>query len=585
VSVTVSPVKNCSGTQVGASTIVRDVTEETRDRAELAQQAGQLLTSAEELVTALARAEQSEATYRELLDQLPDTATFVYGTDRRLSSVSGSSFMAGSVDLAQAAGKTVDEVYESASAAMMHGYLDDAFAGATVDTEVEVEVAERVCHVHAALLPPQKGDVSAKVMVLIRDISASKKRENLLSQSEERWRVAFESAPVGIAELDSGGKVVAANRAIGALLEIPSDELVGTRIISYSHPDDLANAEQRVLDVAANGTTEIVERHMITALGNHRWVSVQGLLVAGLGVKPDRVLAYWVNGTAEHIARERLAETGARFAALVERSADAIVVQDVVGGRVDYASPGLFAMLGLTAEAAVGSDLEHLIHPDDLAKAHERSSTLSAGMGTSVSFDGRMRHTDGTWRDVETTTTNLIADPAVRGVISNLHDVTDRVEAAKLLAHQAMHDTLTELPNRALLLDRLDQALARAARSGRPCALLFIDLDHFKQVNDNLGHPAGDELLKAVAARLLQTIRPGDSVGRLGGDEFVVLAENIDEPATVFAIAERVRACIAEPVTVADKAVTVSGTLRGPPLGWTCPGRPRCRRPYCRKPR
>jgi diguanylate cyclase (GGDEF)-like protein/PAS domain S-box-containing protein len=272
-------------------------------------------------------------------------------------------------------------------------------------------------------------------------------------------------------------------------------------------------------------------------------------------------VAYWVDTTAEHLVSERLAKISARFAALVEHNADAIVVQDSVGGRVDYASPGLFVMLGLTPEAAVGSDLGHLIHPDDLAKASERFSALNAGVGTSVSFDGRLRHTDGSWRNVETTTTNLIADPAVGGVISNLHDVTDRVEAAKLLAHQAMHDTLTELPNRALLLDRLDQALARAVRSGRPCALLFIDLDHFKWVNDTLGHPAGDQVLKTVAGRLLQAIRPGDSVGRLGGDEFVVLAENIDEPATVFALAERVRAHIAEPLMVADKAVIVSGSV------------------------
>ena len=155
-----------------------------------------------------------------------------------------------------------------------------------------------------------------------------------------------------------------------------------------------------------------------------------------------------------------------------------------IGGRGDYASPGLFSMLGITVESTLGADLAHLIHPDDVAKANERFSALDAGMGSSVSFDGRLLHADGSWRHVETTTTNLIDDPAVRGVISNLHDVTDRVEAAKLLAHQAIHDSLTGLPNRALLLDRLDQALARAARSEQPCALLFIDLDRFKQVND-----------------------------------------------------------------------------------------------------
>ncbi len=373
--------------------------------------------------------------------------------------------------------------------------------------------------------------------------------------------MAFESAPVGIAELDVNGTVIAANRAIGDILEIAPDDLIGTNAGWYIQPDDQCARDQTMLGLAIDDRIEVVEKHLVTARGNHRWLHIQALLVAGHEGPERRALAYIVDTTAEHLAREHLAETSARFAALVERSADAIVVQATVGGKLDYASPGLFAMLGITADAAVGSDFMHLVHPDDVAKATERFSSLDAGVGTSVSFDGRLRHADGGWRYVETTTTNLIDDPAVQAVISNLHDVTDRVEAAGRLAHQAMHDDLTELPNRALLLDRLDQALARAERSGRPCALLFIDLDQFKQVNDNMGHGAGDQLLKTVAGRLIQAIRPGDSVGRLGGDEFVVLAENIDEQATVTAIAERVQACIAEPVSVGDRVVTMSGSV------------------------
>jgi PAS domain S-box-containing protein len=352
-----------------------------------------------------------------------------------------------------------------------------------VDAEVGVEAAELVCHVHASLLPARPGDLSANVMVVLRDVRTTKQRENLLALSEARWRMAFESAPVGIAELDAEGRVVAANRAIGDILEIPADELTGTEITSYIHPDERAIGDQRLAEVGAGDTIELVERHMVTARGNHRWLHVQGMLVAGHQGPDRRILAYMVDSTAEHLAREHLAETSTRFAALVERNTDAIVVQATIGGKVDYASPGLFTMLGLTGDAAVGSDFMQLVHPDDLGKATERFSTLDAGMGTSVIFDGRLRHADGSWRYVETTTTNLIDDPAVRGVISNLHDVTDRVEAAGHLAHQAMHDTLTKLPNRALLLDRLDQALARAVRSGRPCALLFIDLDRFKLVS------------------------------------------------------------------------------------------------------
>jgi diguanylate cyclase (GGDEF)-like protein/PAS domain S-box-containing protein len=561
VSIRVSPVRDHLGAVVGASTVARDVTEDKRAHDELVRRSDELARAGCELTALLARADQSEARQRALLDQLPDTAIFIYDSDRHVTEVSGSSFMPANVDLSGLAGKTVDEVFDRDAASLMHSYLDAAFDGQVVDAEVGVEAAELVCHVHASLLPARPGDLSANVMVVLRDISTARQREKLLALSEARWRVAFESAPVGIAELDAEGRVVAANRAIGDILEIPADELVGKKITSYVHPDERGSGDQRLAEVGGDGTIELVERHMVTTRGNHRWLHVQGMLVAGHQAPDRRILAYMVDSTAEHLARERLAETSARFAALVEHNADAIVVQGTIGGKVDYASPGLFAMLGLTADAAVGSDFMHLVHPDDLAKATERFSTLDGAMGTSVSFDGRLRHTDGGWRYVETTTTNLIDDPAVRGVISNLHDVTDRVEAAGRLAHQAMHDTLTELPNRALLLDRLDQALARAVRSGRPCALLFIDLDRFKQVNDTMGHPAGDQLLKTVAGRLLQAIRPGDSVGRLGGDEFVVLAENIDEPSIVTAIAERVRACIAEPVTVGNRAVTMSGSV------------------------
>lgn len=268
-----------------------------------------------------------------------------------------------------------------------------------------------------------------------------------------------------------------------------------------------------------------------------------------------------------------------RLAAIVDSSTDA-VIGTLLDGTITSWNAGAEHLYGYSAAEMVGHDhsaitpaglrwelpaaLRRISDGERLAHyVTQRSRRDGTAVDVSITVSP-VRSRSGAVTGASTVARDVTEDmrnQAERGVVSNLHDVTDRVETAKLLAHQAMHDTLTELPNRALLLDRLDQALARAARSGRPCALLFIDLDRFKQVNDIMGHPAGDQLLKAVAVRLLQAIRPGDSVGRLGGDEFVVLAENIDEPATVTAIADRVRACIAEPITVAGKAVTMSGSV------------------------
>ena len=162
---------------------------------------------------------------------------------------------------------------------------------------------------------------------------------------------------------------------------------------------------------------------------------------------------------------------------------------------------------------------------------------------------------------MEVVVSNLVDEPSVGAVVVNYRDVTYRRRMVDDLAFRAFHDTLTGLPNRSLLLDRLGQAIARARREDGCLAVMFIDLDHLKQVNDSVGHPAGDELLRAVAGRLRGCVREVDTLARVGGDEFMLLIPEIAEPNDAVAVAAKALACVAEPYRVLGQSVAVTASI------------------------
>src|SRR5207253_2633039 len=164
------------------------------------------------------------------------------------------------------------------------------------------------------------------------------------------------------------------------------------------------------------------------------------------------------------------------------------------------------------------------------------------------------------WRHLEAHVTDLRQERWVRGVVLNARDVTERMKLEEQLTHQAFHDSLTGLPNRALFRDRLDQALARAKRSGELVAVLLADLDGFKQVNDTLGHDAGDQLLQEVGRRFKHVVRDSDTVARFGGDEFALLLEYVTER-EVLALAERLLDGVGRPVVIAGREVSLGASI------------------------
>jgi len=260
-------------------------------------------------------------------------------------------------------------------------------------------------------------------------------------------------------------------------------------------------------------------------------------------------------------ATRELSRKERHFRALVANSSDLVTVVDAAG-RLRYISPAINRVLGYEEADLVGADVRTLVHPDDGAPVREALDSIATGH----EFDGetllmRVQHAHGGWRYLESTMSSLHDDPAGRGIVVNSRDVTERVAFQEDLEEQATHDSLTGLPNRSLLLGRLTEALGRTPGNRGHTAVLFVDLDRFKLVNDSLGHRAGDDLLVQVAERLRMATRPGDVVARFGGDEFVVLAENVVDEVECRQIADRLAATLTAPFRVEGREVFVTASV------------------------
>ncbi|HEX5741610.1 MAG TPA: diguanylate cyclase [Pilimelia sp.] len=211
-----------------------------------------------------------------------------------------------------------------------------------------------------------------------------------------------------------------------------------------------------------------------------------------------------------------------RLRALLEHSSDITTIVDA-GGRFTYVSPAVFRILGHRAEDVRGQSTRNFVHPDDDAGLRPLLRQLAASPGHTVSYQARYRHADGSWRWLEVISTNRIDEPDVGGLVSNSREVTEARELQERLRHQASHDPLTQLANRALFTEHLGAAVRLGRRRGAPVAVLMVDMDDFKGINDGYGHHAGDAALRLLADRLRDSVRVSDTAARLGGDEFAVL--------------------------------------------------------------
>ncbi|MDQ1396752.1 MAG: hypothetical protein QOG64_2011, partial [Acidimicrobiaceae bacterium] len=267
----------------------------------------------------------------------------------------------------------------------------------------------------------------------------------------------------------------------------------------------------------------------------------------------------WMGDRLDH-AREEVVRREKRLDALVRHSADVIAVVNRAG-RILYVSPAVEEVFGWSAEALVGSPASTTFAAGDLPSAVAVLAEVVADPGRVRRHELRVIDANGSERWVEARIANLLDEPAVGGVVVNLVDISARREMTERLRYFAYTDPITTLPNRTAFREHLDAAAGRADAHGTTMALLFLDLDDFKVVNDSLGHEAGDTVLGAVAAQLRAAIPSDHMLARLGGDEFTVVMEGVAAPTDVEAFAQTLLTTLMAPVEVMGLRVVVGCSI------------------------
>jgi diguanylate cyclase (GGDEF)-like protein/PAS domain S-box-containing protein len=404
-------------------------------------------------------------------------------------------------------------------------------------------------------------DADGRVTGLVgisRDVTERRRAEEALRQSEARQRALLDAIPDLTFRFDRRGTYLDVQAHRSADHAVTPDTFLGKTIADVV-PTEVAVPLMTAIERAIDGRGVECLEYALELAGERRVFEAR---LAACG--EDEVLAVVRDVTERRLAEDGLRAAEARFRALVEQLPAVVFVEEVSGGvtRLRYVSPRVEMVLGFTrAEYTVAYPAwAAWVHPDDRERVLAANAT-AVGTGEPFRAEYRHRRKDGRWIWVGVEAVRLERADDVDVWQGILFDVTARKQLEERLAYQATHDPLTGLPNRALLAARLSQALSRAARRGRRVAVLFVDLDDFKVVNDTLGHEAGDELLVAVAGRLSRCVREGDTVARLGGDEFTLLLEDLGDGREASIVAERVMAALRPPVRLAEREVTATPSI------------------------
>ena len=392
------------------------------------------------------------------------------------------------------------------------------------------------------------------------DISRRKVAEDALRESEQRYRLLVERMREGVAQVDNEGVLQFCNDRFCEMLGYTREEMLGMNPeVFLAYPEDvelmLSKAKLRL-----QGISDQYEVRVRCKDGKVIWLEIggapvtdaEGNVIGSIGVHNDV--------TERHQAEQALRESEARYRLMAENSTD-LISRTSTHGVFLYLSDASRRLLGFEPSDLVGRSAYEIIFADDHDEVRHLSKLITDAGPTTFSY--RVHRKDGSLIWFETTSRS-VRNP-VTGVIDEIicvsRDISERKRAEEQIEYQAYHDALTGLPNRRLFRDRLTVALAHARRLKSTLAVMFLDLDRFKYVNDTLGHSLGDEMLKAVAARLKAALREEDSIARMGGDEFTVLLPELKNPEDAASVAQKLLEAVAQPMRIEETELFITTSI------------------------
>lgn len=364
---------------------------------------------------------------------------------------------------------------------------------------------------------------------------------------------AFDHSNIGLAVVGLDGTCERVNARFEQITGRTAAELAGLTAAEVTHPDDV-DADRAQAEALLAG-------RIVAYTLDKRYVRPDGTEAP---VRMTLSLVRWPDGAPRHYLCQLQDQSQL---ALMERRHEAILsgLSDMVGilnedGTWMWASPAFHHHLGI--HVSEGGRFGEFIHPDDIDEVRAAFTRFISGSSERASVTFRVHsQLERRWVWLETTAVDHRNDPAIGGFVISSRNVTERVEFEHELRERSLRDPLTGLANRVLLMDRLTSARARARRTGRPFAVLYIDFDSFKQVNDSFGHEIGDRVLVDVSSRIAGSLRASDTLARLGGDEFVAVIEDLDGEADIAQVCETVMHAATTPVQVNIHATSVTVSI------------------------
>ncbi len=423
----------------------------------------------------------------------------------------------------------------------------------------------RTLHVESRSIPVTfEGEPSS--LTTVQDVTEAREAQRASRRSEARFRAVAETASDAIITIDADSRIVYANPATEQVFGYGADELVGEPLTRLM-PERLRSRHVESLGEYLESGERRIDWTGTVLTGVHRNGDEIQIEVSFSEYEIDEECFFTGiirDVTEREDSRRRLEETEQRYRQLFEDSLDAVYVTDADGAIIEMNPAGL-ELFGYAPED-IGGIRAHDFYADPADRL--RFQRAIARRGNVAGYEERLRRKDGELFDaLITATADRGPDCKVRVYQGIIRDITERKEFEDQLERRALHDPLTELPNRALFWDRLENAIGRAARHGEALAVLFMDLDRFKVINDGFGHIAGDRLLAAVASRLQAAVRYPDTVARFGGDEFIVLIESLADPDELRRVADRIVEVFKVPFTLSGQQVHVSTSI-GMTMSW-----------------